>query len=312
MVRSQGLTVLSSVIGWIYFVAWSVSFYPQVILNYNRKSVDGLSFEFLAYNITGFLYYFTFLTATFIIQEQNPPQSVDPNDIAFAGHAVLLTIVTITQCFIYPRKGQKFSKIHRAIVILIWITTIVMLIVTLAGGISWFSVGSTNHFNFLEFLGDCKLFISFVKYVPQAYLNFSRESTVGWPVQNVLLDLSGGVGSLIQQSIDAYNNDNIGIFTANIPKLFLAIESICFDLLFLVQHFILYKGNKPKEVIPDLEHPILQEAEQSMAAAKTTSMEDKTTSIKAPSIVRNWKSVSQPPQSLEMISEQRLKRAGSN
>ena len=47
--------------GWIYFVAWSVSFYPQgvhylltsiefeisaVILNYQRKSVTGLSLEY--------------------------------------------------------------------------------------------------------------------------------------------------------------------------------------------------------------------------------------------------------------------------
>jgi hypothetical protein len=29
------------------------SFYPQVWLNYTRKSVTGLSFEYQAYNITG-------------------------------------------------------------------------------------------------------------------------------------------------------------------------------------------------------------------------------------------------------------------
>eukprot|EP00980_Cylindrotheca_fusiformis_P004978 scaffold1054_cov124-Cylindrotheca_fusiformis.AAC.18 len=34
--------VVSSVIGYNYFVLWSVCFYPQVLLNYRRKSTQGL------------------------------------------------------------------------------------------------------------------------------------------------------------------------------------------------------------------------------------------------------------------------------
>lgn len=30
--------ILSSITGWIYFFAWSISFYPQIFLNYSRKS----------------------------------------------------------------------------------------------------------------------------------------------------------------------------------------------------------------------------------------------------------------------------------
>jgi cystinosin len=267
MVRSESLQVLSAVIGWIYFTAWSVSFYPQIILNYQRKSVDGMSFEFLAYNITGFLYYFIFSTTTFAIRQKNPPQTVDPNDIAYAAHAVLVTLVTISQCFIYPRRGQKFSKLHRAIVALIWISTVALLIAAATGSISWYSLGS-DHFNFLEFLGDCKLFISFVKYVPQAYLNYLRQSTVGWPIQNIFLDLTGGIGSFLQQYIDAYNKDNYALITSNIPKFMLAIESVCFDILFLVQHFILYRGNKPRLILPDVQDPIL--SEESRTGTTTT------------------------------------------
>lgn len=29
--------ILVEITGWIYFVAWSISFYPQVFLNYRRK-----------------------------------------------------------------------------------------------------------------------------------------------------------------------------------------------------------------------------------------------------------------------------------
>ena len=44
--KSDSLEVLSSVIGWIYFAAWSVSFYPQVLTCYFFKyfsNSDGLS-----------------------------------------------------------------------------------------------------------------------------------------------------------------------------------------------------------------------------------------------------------------------------
>merc|ERR1711871_1913341 len=51
---------LSSTIGWTYFMAWSCSFYPQVYLNWTRKSVVGLSFDFEVYNLLGFVCYFVF------------------------------------------------------------------------------------------------------------------------------------------------------------------------------------------------------------------------------------------------------------
>lgn len=46
--------------GWIYFAAWSVSFYPQIFINFKRKSVVGLNFDFLALNIMGFTLYSLF------------------------------------------------------------------------------------------------------------------------------------------------------------------------------------------------------------------------------------------------------------
>uniref|UniRef100_A0A182SCF3 Uncharacterized protein n=1 Tax=Anopheles maculatus TaxID=74869 RepID=A0A182SCF3_9DIPT len=48
--NSQAIIVVSSVIGWIYFAAWTVSFWPQMIINYRRQSVVGLSFDFLTLN----------------------------------------------------------------------------------------------------------------------------------------------------------------------------------------------------------------------------------------------------------------------
>lgn len=37
IIHSKVINVLISIIGWIYFFAWSISFYPQVILNFKTK-----------------------------------------------------------------------------------------------------------------------------------------------------------------------------------------------------------------------------------------------------------------------------------
>lgn len=35
--HSNDLALFSVIVGWIYFVAWSVSFYPQMYENWTRK-----------------------------------------------------------------------------------------------------------------------------------------------------------------------------------------------------------------------------------------------------------------------------------
>ena len=37
VIHSNLINIINQVIGWIYFAAWSVSFYPQVIMNWRRK-----------------------------------------------------------------------------------------------------------------------------------------------------------------------------------------------------------------------------------------------------------------------------------
>lgn len=118
---SHAVVVLSDIIGWAYFLAWSISFYPQVYENWKRKSVEGLSFDFLFYNITGYIGYSIFNLALYFSHtvqveykhkyatkdDPDPAIPVEPNDIAFALHALFITIVTIGQCFIYERGNQK-------------------------------------------------------------------------------------------------------------------------------------------------------------------------------------------------------------
>ena len=93
-------------------------------------------------------------------------------------------------------------------------------------------------------MGYCKAAITFVKYVPQVYLNYSRKSTVGWSLANVLLDFTGGTLSLLQIWLNAVALDQ-NPFTGsgfNIVKFILSVMSIVFDSIFMFQHYVLYRS----------------------------------------------------------------------
>ncbi|XP_060081480.1 cystinosin-like [Ylistrum balloti] len=205
--HSSAIVYINIVIGWIYFAAWSVSFYPQVYENWKRKSVIGLNFDFLAYNITGFIAYSFFNVGLFWFKsiqddyKSSHPRGINPvqlNDVIFALHAVFVTIITICQCCMYERGGQRISKISCILLVLAWLFILVTLFLAVGKVITWLS--------YLYCFSYVKLGVTLIKYVPQAYMNYKRKSTVGWSIGNVLLDFTGGSLSLLQMFLLAYNS----------------------------------------------------------------------------------------------------------
>ena len=63
MVNTDAVRIASDIIGWMYFFAWSASFYPQSIENYKKKNVGGFSLEFALLNPSGFFFYATYSVA---------------------------------------------------------------------------------------------------------------------------------------------------------------------------------------------------------------------------------------------------------
>ncbi|XP_045382033.1 cystinosin isoform X2 [Lemur catta] len=119
VIRSSLVSIINQVIGWIYFVAWSISFYPQVIKNWRRKSVIGLSFDFVALNLTGFVAYSVFnigllwvpyIKEQFLLKYPNGVNPVDSNDVFFSLHAVVLTMIVIVQCCLYEAYMNFYYK----------------------------------------------------------------------------------------------------------------------------------------------------------------------------------------------------------
>jgi len=243
------------IIGWVYFLAWAVSFFPQVILNYQRKSVVGLAFEYMMYNLTGFAFYTTYTIVNYHVEGSNGfrNRSVQINDIAFGVFAVIMTAITIFQICIYERGNQVLNKYHVAVVLLLWILLIYNVLLCAGGVLPWAksAPSNENNWNLMLYMGYVKSFISTIKCCPQVYLNWRRKSTVGWSIVNILLDITGGTLSFFQNFLDAWNQEDASILTGNIPKLTLSLVTIFFDLVFITQHYILYTDRTDTTVRPN-------------------------------------------------------------
>jgi LCT (Lysosomal Cystine Transporter) family transporter len=242
---------LTSLVGWVYTTAWSVSFYPQVILNWRRKSVTGLSFDFLGLNLIGWVCYSGFNVALYWFPAQviGPGDSVrrlvELNDVVFALHALLLTSITVVQCFMYERGSQKLSRATRLLVI-----TLAIVLVSYGAAIA--TVGCQkcakllSWLSFVYFLSYVKMAITLVKYTPQLYFNYTRKSTVGWNIDNIILDFTGGCLSIAQVLLTSYFLGDWSLILGNPVKFGLGAVSIMFDIAFLLQHYVLYAEPKDK------------------------------------------------------------------
>ncbi|KFR05487.1 Cystinosin [Opisthocomus hoazin] len=236
------------VIGWIYFLAWSISFYPQLFENWRRKSVVGLSFDFIALNLTGFIAYSVFNIGLFwipLIKEEflvSYPSGVNPvavNDVFFSLHAVALTLLTIIQCCIYERAGQKVSRVVVGLLALAWIFTFTTLFLAAAEQMTWLQ--------FLFCFSYIKLAVTLIKYFPQVNLNFS--AFILYSCHKPSAYFTGGSFSLLQMFLQSYNNDQWKLIFGDPTKFGLGVFSVIFDIVFMVQHYCLYRrrGYEPCE-----------------------------------------------------------------
>ena len=111
-------------------------------------------------------------------------------------------------------------------------------------------------------------------------MNYRRKSTVGWSIGNVVLDFTGGTLSILQMLLQSYNNGNYiivlsvkkkyhfaashlfptafcsldewGLIFGDPTKFGLGLLSILFDVVFMVQHYGLYRHSREYEPVADL------------------------------------------------------------
>ncbi|PWZ02038.1 PQ-loop-domain-containing protein [Testicularia cyperi] len=238
------LTSLSRLLGWTYTLAWSLSFYPQVIANYVNSSTVGLSTDFVILNTVGHASYLGYnsllLFSTKVRKEYRKQHDghenvAQLNDWVFSLHATLLALVTLAQYLRYRTESQEPSRTTRLL-----LAGILTAYVTGAGAklvrlIRWIDI--------VSLLATVKLLITVVKYIPQIKLNADRKSTSGFSIENILLDLTGGVLSLGQLFLDAGIQADWSAVLGDPGKLGLSLLTLGFDAILIVQHYCIYPAS---------------------------------------------------------------------
>ena len=113
---------ISTALGWSYFVVWSLSFWPQALLNWRRKSVVGMSFDFQLVNILGYAAYSAYCvclrfdprTRRAYARAFGDENLVATPDVCFALHGFALTALQIGQIAMYDRGTQRLSRVSVA------------------------------------------------------------------------------------------------------------------------------------------------------------------------------------------------------
>jgi cystinosin len=96
-----------------------------------------------------------------------------------------------------------------------------------------------------------KLIVTLIKYTPQVLVNYRNKSTKGWSILQILLDFTGGILSISQQSIDSYIQRDWSGITGNPVKFALGNVSMMYDLVFMTQHYVLYRSADGKSTEGD-------------------------------------------------------------
>lgn len=269
---SSSYRIFSSILGWTYFFSWTLSFYPQLILNWARKNTLGMKSDKLVYDIIGFsclsIYTLAFYGVPSVRQDYEDKHNgnspvVQINDVCFAVHALICTVITIAQMVIYNGKDQMPSKLSLRTVSVVLFTIIIYFVLCITINSSVFIF-----LNWLYYLSFVKIGITLVKYIPQALSNYERKSTLGWSINTVIMDIIGSILSILQLVLDCYDLDDWSGITGNIVKLFLGSISLIFDGIFAVQHYILYShdnGYQYKPLQNTITSPMLDDMNETAA-----------------------------------------------
>ncbi|CAN0453740.1 unnamed protein product [Ectocarpus sp. 12 AP-2014] len=180
------------------------------------------------------------------------PNKVQLNDAVFALHATFVSFFTLAQVVYYDWRDRKQRPSSAAVAV-----CGVILASSSAYAVSvWARQATRSHgsdrgllnwLDFLYFLSYVKVVTGIIKYVPQVILNIRRRSTAGWTIWNVILDLTGGLLSVVQLVLDCWNTGDWGGIAGYPVKFAIGFVSVFFDLIFLFQHYVLYP--QPRAVI---------------------------------------------------------------
>ncbi|ODV87584.1 hypothetical protein CANARDRAFT_97920 [[Candida] arabinofermentans NRRL YB-2248] len=246
---------LAELCSWAYAIVWSFSFYPIIYLLISIKSSDSISFDYILLNILGYLCYTTSIylqlfNQTVINQFKlrfhgNLPL-LSIADVAYSVHGLMLNLLLCSQ-ILYGNKiwGFKNKRVTFRSSRLTNITYGAFLIFCLY---HW--LNAENKHQFLEFalqLSYFKMWISFVKYLPQVMHNRKRKSMYGISKLQIFMDLSGCFFATTELVLKN-KGSLLELISSNTGKLGIILVTFTFDVVYLAQ-FRIYTHTDPDNII---------------------------------------------------------------
>ena len=152
------LIILADVVGWGYFLCWTVSFLPQIYENWRRKCVVGFSFDMLAYFLLSYITYLIYNVTVFfdpglVFDNSGEDNPVKITDVVFAIVAFICTSYQGIQCLMYDRGSQKIHSSTIVVCVGCLVALFILVVLKCFGIGSWFLV--------LQYCGYVKLVVSF-------------------------------------------------------------------------------------------------------------------------------------------------------
>ncbi|KAI8476214.1 MAG: hypothetical protein J3K34DRAFT_516640 [Monoraphidium minutum] len=247
-----GARRVSSLLGWSYFSAWTISFAPQIVDNQRTRDVSGLSPDYILFSAIGYGCYTAYtaallfsddVRASYAAAHGGATPGVSPCDFAFAAGAAAATLLVAGQYAAMAGPGalrlSPFAAAVAAAVALACGGSAALIHAACDGTpdcAAWLPL--------LGLLGGVKIAMTLVKYTPQVIHNHTRRSTQGWSLTTVLLDVAGGGLSLGQMLLDAAARHDLAVVTGNPAKMWVAALSLGYDAVFIAQHYWAYRDKQ--------------------------------------------------------------------
>lgn len=231
--------------GWTYLIAWTVLYYPQIRLNFRKKSCAGVSKVYVIYNTFGFACYTLYNVARKVIQDQNDlPAAVSYHDVLFAIHSLACCICICLQLLWYEKGNETISQFDWLMLLVLIIITILAFLMAGFGMIDWATTDGFScrvdcsplrQLSFIQIVGYVKVVVTLLKYPTQIKLNYVRKTTQGLSRGSYLLDMIGGICSVLQNVMHAILKNDMEYIEGNFPKLGLGGLSFAYDVIILCQ-----------------------------------------------------------------------------
>ncbi|CCK72066.1 uncharacterized protein KNAG_0I02810 [Huiozyma naganishii CBS 8797] len=270
----RGWLSFDNVMGGIYVVAWSVSMYPPVTTNWHYKSTNGVSPDFVLLNTSGYMYQVISTTLQFYGWRPSSTSAsrggkvpveqpiVTTFDVWYAVHGLLLCYALLSQ-YILGKQLWHFSE-NRPVTMKPLYKKILLLSLTLFVAstvricVAVYTTGWDNS-KLLQYTNDLymlKISMSITKYIPQIRYNYARKSLKGFALKAVVLDIIGGVASILQlvYQLGTAHGFHWSTFVSNFGKIGMALVTILFSSVFVAQ-WVVYRpatecGDSERAAIP--------------------------------------------------------------